>query len=457
MSRRKKNNILIGVLSGIVLLMAVGYAAFSSALNIEGTGTITSSWNIQITNIETFLPSEVGSPDPDGYNISEPTYAPTSASFNAGFELPGSMIYYVVEVSNMGSLDAEVTISNLNCGDNEAISCYASAMNANPLKDEPTNGFDFEYGNHDYTDIDFKLAPSTKHYILLIVMYDDVTKQPSDLDANVTLDLRYEQYRTGTSGEKVTIGGQEVPVVTSRDGLFVDEYEAGRYVYKGSDPNNYITFNNETWRIISKEADGTYKIVNRVKSDTIRFDDDSNDWSTSEINTYLNNSYYNNLPNTVQDYIVSHVFYDGSITEKETDLQSIIAEEKSSTWIGNIGLINASDYIKSFIANDVVNNLWGYINGEISRYNYQNSYMTEVLGGRYGEHWTINAAKGSNTGVIDVYIEGNSSHAYIKTLDCQHDSYDNMTSTSAAVAIYLNSTIEFSGNGTKDNPFQIKN
>ena len=34
-------------------------------------------------------------------------------------------------------------------------------------------------------------------------------------------------------------------VVDSGDGLYKDEYETGRYIYKGANPNNYITFNNE--------------------------------------------------------------------------------------------------------------------------------------------------------------------------------------------------------------------
>ena len=50
-------------------------------------------------------------------------------------------------------------------------------------------------------------------------------------------------------------------VVTSGDGLYEDEYESGRYVYKGTNPNNYIEFNDELWRIVSKETDGTYKII----------------------------------------------------------------------------------------------------------------------------------------------------------------------------------------------------
>lgn len=50
-------------------------------------------------------------------------------------------------------------------------------------------------------------------------------------------------------------------IVTSGDGLYEDQYEERRYVYRGSEPNNYIQFNNELWRIIAKETDGTYKIV----------------------------------------------------------------------------------------------------------------------------------------------------------------------------------------------------
>ena len=50
-------------------------------------------------------------------------------------------------------------------------------------------------------------------------------------------------------------------ITTSGDGLYEDEYEEDRYVYKGKNPNNYVSFNNELWRIIALEKDGTMKIV----------------------------------------------------------------------------------------------------------------------------------------------------------------------------------------------------
>lgn len=50
-------------------------------------------------------------------------------------------------------------------------------------------------------------------------------------------------------------------VVTEGEGLYKDEVTEGRYVYKGANPNNYIKFNNELWRVMAIEKDGTLKII----------------------------------------------------------------------------------------------------------------------------------------------------------------------------------------------------
>ena len=42
----QNKNILIGGLLAIVLVMAVGYAAFATQLNITGTASITSNWDV---------------------------------------------------------------------------------------------------------------------------------------------------------------------------------------------------------------------------------------------------------------------------------------------------------------------------------------------------------------------------------------------------------------------------
>ena len=57
----------------------------------------------------------------------------------------------------------------------------------------------------------------------------------------------------------------------NKDGLYpVDDY----YVYKGENPNNYIRFANELWRIVKVESDGTIKIIQINNDfDSIVFDD----------------------------------------------------------------------------------------------------------------------------------------------------------------------------------------
>lgn len=50
--------------------------------------------------------------------------------------------------------------------------------------------------------------------------------------------------------KKATAGSDLVDkagVVTSGDGLYADSYESNVYTYRGANPNNYVTFNGETW------------------------------------------------------------------------------------------------------------------------------------------------------------------------------------------------------------------
>ena len=50
-------------------------------------------------------------------------------------------------------------------------------------------------------------------------------------------------------------------VVTSGPGLYKDDIEKNKYIYKGKDPDNYIKLDNDLWRIISIEPDNTLKII----------------------------------------------------------------------------------------------------------------------------------------------------------------------------------------------------
>lgn len=97
MSKRKKNNIIIGSLLAVVLLMAVGYAAFSTVLNIQGTGSISSSWNIKITNVE--VSNIVG----EASDAEGTTWEDLTATINSNLVSPGDSITYDVTIRNLGA------------------------------------------------------------------------------------------------------------------------------------------------------------------------------------------------------------------------------------------------------------------------------------------------------------------------------------------------------------------
>ena len=130
--------------------------------------------------------------------------------------------------------------------------------------------------------------------------------------------------------------------------------ENGRYVYEGKSPNNYITFNNETWRIISLEPDHTIKIMrnksigDKAYNEPKEGEDNSNilNWDASNsLHNYLNGEYLNN-PST-NSLLAYHNFDTGFITGENLTSADIKALVQNTTWNSKVGLINMSDYLNS--------------------------------------------------------------------------------------------------------------
>ena len=131
------------------------------------------------------------------------------------------------------------------------------------------------------------------------------------------------------------------------------------YRYQGASPKNYVTFNNETWRIIGvfPTDDGTGNIENRVK--IVRNENigskkwntsDSDDWTTSSLKTELNTTYLNGL-NDDKNMIGDAKYYLGyggstkdSYYKSERNSIKNIKTNSPISWIGKIGLMYASDY-----------------------------------------------------------------------------------------------------------------
>ena len=279
-------------------------------------------------------------------------------------------------------------------------------------------------------------------------------------------------------------------VVTEGDGLYEDIYEEGRYVYRGQNPNNYIMFNDELWRIIAKETDGTYKII---RNDVLpnRAYDEANHRSTenntycqqpyngcgvyaavsgefsslsgsqkgtvtedSSIKIYLNDDYYvNNINETAKGQMTSHTFNIGAVeilnnSGAEADsIEKNIAGEKMYTWTGNVGLANASDILKAS-TNSLCTSATTSVDGTIecnSNYLLDRGTASELY------YWTINAFS-DETGIY-------SSYAWFGVVNSSGVALLGDYAADSLVAprpvVFLKAETTLSGEGTVSNPYTI--
>ena len=133
--------------------------------------------------------------------------------------------------------------------------------------------------------------------------------------------LEFAQAKVGTDGlEPIT---HEVDNTLQVDSKFATEYR-----YRGGDSvvKNYVTFNNETWRIIgiipTEDTDGNVenriKIIKDESIGNMKWNETKdtttssyNNWVTGTLNTYLNNDYYNTLTTEAKNMIGTTKYYLG--------------------------------------------------------------------------------------------------------------------------------------------------
>ena len=226
-------------------------------------------------------------------------------------------------------------------------------------------------------------------------------------------------------------------------GLEKDPYEC-RYFFKGSNPNNYITFNEEkdekgAWRIISVECDGTIKIMRATSIGEMTWSTSGNNWAIpASLNTYLKKDYYNNLTSKTKQQIVAKNWSIGAVTYTDNNLAATINKENSIKWTGEIALVTASEYIRS---NSNQSNC-----GTIKQ--VYNSTTCNDTSWMYNgnEFWTLSPYSGDNTNVFFVRNAGN--------LEFGNSV---LNSFNIHPVVYLSSEVQITdGLGTKNNPYTIE-
>ena len=135
MNQTQKKYVILGSLCALILTLAVGYAAFQAVLKINGTSTISSNWNVEITNIKEG--NIVGSASTTLYKEGDKvgqkimSYEKLTATFSADLQSPGDSIEYIITVTNNGSLDAKLDKITVSDPDNEYITFETSGLQAN--------------------------------------------------------------------------------------------------------------------------------------------------------------------------------------------------------------------------------------------------------------------------------------------------------------------------------------
>ena len=114
---KKKRNVIIFSLIGLLLCMVVGYAAFNTELKISGTSKVTSNWDIEITNVTS------GTPTGSAENTVAPTWDALTAMVEADLYEKGDAMEYDVTIENKGTIDAKLNdvLTNIENSNSEAV------------------------------------------------------------------------------------------------------------------------------------------------------------------------------------------------------------------------------------------------------------------------------------------------------------------------------------------------
>ena len=485
MNSEHKKYFLVGSLCiDIFLMLGIGYAVLSQQLDINGTAQITSNWKILFTSAEE---KEMNNATTTRKEITDLT----TLTLDVNLTQPGASATYDVVVENQGDLDA--VLSSIN------------GVNENNNKDPKA----IKVGVENIKVGDPLLATESKTFQVKVYWDANVDFNETNMSKEIEITLTYEQSDDGVPvgpipSDGVDMGGQNVELVTSGDGLYEDQYEDGRYVYRGSEPNNYIQFNNELWRIIAKETDGTYKIIRdeilpqnanytpmaydvenhrltenntyctnpqwgcgvfAAVSGTFQTPDGKYSGTVTEdssIKEYLNNTYYPTLNGTAKTQVQSHTFNIGSVqfldVSGNDSIQKNIAGEKMYQWTGNVGLVNVSDLLRASTniactsATDEMNAVMQEVLKETcGSYLTTMSPINEELGGI--GYWTMNAfsAESDDYSVIVWYAAFDQGVGVFGRDYARSDDF-----YGARPVLYLKSDIEITGgDGTKGNPFVI--
>ena len=290
----------------------------------------------------------------------------------------------------------------------------------------------------------------------------------------VNCNLEYTENNTTTYLNNYIIG---LSGTTQGTGQVVNE---NGYRYEGKDPNNYIWFNNELWRIIGVFDEATHgvsgqNLVKIIRAESIGglawHKSNTNDWTASSLMNLLNGAYYNSENGTGGEYCYGYsttvgancdytetgindiyrpmienvTWYLGGHSNQNATAEAFYGYERGTTvysgrpttTTGYIGLMYPSDYGYSVLTSSC------------ARTTNLGDYDSAACAGQswlYGQgyEWTITPSSWNSGNVF--YLQGN---GYLA-------SYYASYGYSVRPVLYLDSSVYvYDGNGSISDPYII--
>ena len=444
MRTRQKQKIIIGILCAVIIGLAVGYAVLSQTLTINGTGGIASDFNVLFTNITEGTMN-------GATTINKQIMDSTTATFTIDLSKPGASGEYLITVENRGTIDAMV----------ESISGIDEANQATPT--------DITFSISDVAVNDKLPAKESKVFKVKVDWSSASTSIPAT-NKDLTLKINFVQDTNSTpipktAAEYLINNKLSSDINTSpTNGLFAidDQGELTasssprEYRYIGSNPDNYIQFNNELWRIVGI-FDGQLKIIRNESLGKMVWDsNDINNWSKASLQVYLNNDYYGTIDPENQSKIDGDYIWKlgGSNSSNDITAQMFYERERGTTvysgspteWAGSIALMYPSDYGFSTSGGSTINRssclatvLYGWSGAEDC---YTNSWLYDSS----TTQWTLTHVASGSESVFGVYYSG-----YVLASMIAYDS------NAVRPTLYLLSDVEIaSGTGTSSDPYILK-
>ena len=182
-------------------------------------------------------------------------------------------------------------------------------------------GKPYSFDGTNYQELSTKEITSAGNYTAYI---KDIAGNTNTCSTEIKVLMNATQFAQA----KVGTDGLEQVTHTIDNTLQVDSKFATEYRYRGGNSvvKNYVTFNNEVWRIIgvipTEDTDGNVenriKIVKDTSIGNMKWNETQdtttssyNNWVTGTLNTYLNNDYYNTLTTDAKNMIGTAKYYLG--------------------------------------------------------------------------------------------------------------------------------------------------